>query len=152
MSGDRRLDTAEELAASFDILADAEDLAGTKPRIAAREAYVAMFRAAQARIAAQDIVVPSTHKGVSLTIASLYRGDSFAAQSELSRAERWKQAGDYGRGALPNVDEAEDAVAAARHFCARMQADIIALGVADGDAIADVDFNAIKARAKQAPD
>ena len=123
MKDGRKMDPTEELDFSSEILSDAYDLVDSKPRIAAREAYAAMLHAAHARIAAEGMLVPATHKGVSVIIGDLYRGDAFRAQSELSQAERWKQAGDYGRGTLPTVEDAHEAVDAAQKFCDHLRRD-----------------------------
>lgn len=122
------LDAAEELRVAEEILRDAEDLAVAKPRIAAREAYLAMFHAAQARIAAAGRDVPKTHKGVSVVIAELFQGDAYHAQSILSDAENWKFVADYGRGKSLSVGEVAEAIEAAQIFVLRMRSEIAASG------------------------
>lgn len=105
-------------------LDDAENIQPISPRVAAREAYLAMLHAAQARIAATGRKVPATHMGVSVVIGELYRDTDFPAQTVLSQAENWKLAADYGRGKAATASDAEDVIEHARHFVARMTADI----------------------------
>lgn len=151
MTSGRTLDAADELLLADEILRDAEDLSTSKPRVAGREAYLAMFHAAQARIAASGRDVPKTHKGVSVVIAELYRKAGYRAQVLLSDAEDWKQIADYGRGEPLSVEDAVAAVEIARAFLTRMRADIAASGALD--IVAEpVDYAAVLRRGLPEPD
>lgn len=103
---------------------DAEQILLISPRVAAREAYLAMLHAAHARIAANGQKVPATHKGVNMVLGDIYRGSGFHAQSLLAQVETWKLAADYGRSAAANAEEAREAIELARAFISRMKNDI----------------------------
>lgn len=105
-------------------LREAELVVSITPRMASREAYLSMYLAAHARIAATGQAVPSTHKGVSVLIGQLYKDSGYRAQSLLSKVETWKAAADYGQGNVATLDEAREAIDIARGFLGRMKSDI----------------------------
>lgn len=127
MSKDQVKDPHEELRMARDCLEDARDLAATKPRIAAREAYLAAFHAAQARLA--KLGKPTaTHKSVNVQLGQLYQGTDYNAQARLSELENWKASADYGRGTAADPAAAQRAVEDATEFVERMEADMGPLG------------------------
>jgi uncharacterized protein (UPF0332 family) len=124
VSGPADRSPADEMALAKTCLHDARAVLDASPRIAAREAYLAMLHAAHARIAAASRKVPGTHKGVSIVIGELYRTSDFRAQAMLAEVEAWKLAADYGRSAAASRGEAEAAIDQAERFVHRMSADI----------------------------
>ena len=124
MSTEQEKSPADEMRLSRMCLEDAERILKISPRVAAREAYLAMLHAAHARIAATGRKVPVTHKGVNMALGDLYRGTDFHAQSSLAQVETWKMAADYGRSAAANDSEAQEAIELARTFISRMENDI----------------------------
>lgn len=124
MSTEHEKSPADEMKLSQICLEDAERIVSISPRVAAREAYLAMLHAAHARIAANGQKVPATHKGVNMVLGDIYRGSNFHAQSLLAQVETWKLAADYGRSAAANEDEAREAIELARTFINRIKNDI----------------------------
>lgn len=123
MSKDQIKDPATELALARASLEDARKILPISPRVAAREAYVAAYHAAQARIAATGQPT-GTHKGVNVNIGRLYAGTDFKAQAMLLELETWKVAADYGRGAAADASAARQAIEDAGAFINRMSADM----------------------------
>lgn len=124
MSTEHKKSAAESMILAETALREAELVISITPRMAAREAYLSMYHAAHARIAATGQAVPSTHKGVSVLIGQLYKGSSYRAQSLLSKVEAWKAAADYGQGNAATLDEAREAIGIARSFLDQMRNDI----------------------------
>ncbi|MFN7397914.1 MAG: hypothetical protein ACK5SX_02340 [Sandaracinobacter sp.] len=94
MSAEHEKSPADELRLSHICLEEAEAILKVSPRVAAREAYLAMLHAAHARIAATGRKVPGSHKGVNVVLGDIYRGTDFHAQSLLAQMESWKMAAD----------------------------------------------------------
>lgn len=113
-----------ELELADQALGNAKAILPIRPGVAAREAYLAAFHAAQARLAASGNPVPSSHKGVNMMIGAAYKGTDFAAQATLSRLEDWKEAADYGKGRLADSGDAKRAIDLAEHFIQRVRTDI----------------------------
>jgi uncharacterized protein (UPF0332 family) len=124
MSAEHEKSPADEMRLSQICLDEAAEILKVSPRVAAREAYLAMLHAAQARIAATGRKVPSSHKGVNMVLGEIYRGTDFHAQSLLAQMESWKMAADYGRSAAANLEEAGEAIDIARDFVSRVEIDI----------------------------
>jgi uncharacterized protein (UPF0332 family) len=124
MSAEHEKSPANELKLSHICLEEAEAILKVSPRVAAREAYLAMLHAAHARIAAAGRKVPTSHKGVNVVLGDIYRGSDFHAQSLLAQMESWKMAADYGHSAAANFEEAREAIGIARSFIGRLENDI----------------------------
>lgn len=105
-------------------LDDARATVAGSPRMTAREAYLAMFHAAQARIIADGRPVPKTHKGVNVVIGEVYAGSDYPAHKILSEIENWKIAADYWKGRQAERSDAETAIDVAEAFIDRLVADI----------------------------
>lgn len=74
-------------------------LADGYERLAAREAYQAMFHAAQAAMVAAEGAVPKTHKGLITRFAAVARAEprlGGALGRALARGYRVKEVADYG--------------------------------------------------------
>ena len=93
MSSEHEKSPFNEMSLAQISLEEAESVLSISPRIAAREAYLAMLHAAHARIAATGQKVPATHKGVNMVLGELYRGTDFHAQALLAQVETWKLGG-----------------------------------------------------------
>jgi uncharacterized protein (UPF0332 family) len=104
------------------------------PHVAAREAYMAAFHAAQATIF-ERLAKVKTHRGVHSAFAQIARDDpGLGAElgSFLAAAYSFKDVADYGpRPATTDADEAERAIESARRLVERVRA---ALGGGPGDA------------------
>lgn len=124
MTGAKIKTPQEELELAEHALDNARAILPIRPGVAAREAYLAAFHAAQARLAATGDAVPNTHKGVNMWIGAMYRGTDFPAQATLSQLEDWKEAADYGKGKLADEDEAAQAIIEASNFIYRIKVDI----------------------------
>jgi uncharacterized protein (UPF0332 family) len=88
---------------------------------AARAAYLAGFRAAQAFISERTGRIAKSHSGVRSTFARVVKDDpqiDHALVRFLGRAYRFKEIADYGTGpqAVVTVSEAQEAIASARQF------------------------------------
>lgn len=131
MSKEQVKDPAAELEMARTALQEAKQILSISPRMAAREAYLIAFHAAQARLGALGL--PSgTHKGVGIEIGKLYKGTDYSAQRKLSELESWKAAADYGRGAAADEPAATQALKDAEIFLNRMVKDIGDLGPQKG--------------------
>lgn len=93
-------------------------------RAAARDAYLVALRSSHARILAAGRELPQSHSGVNAIIALLYSDSTFKPATVLSSLEKWKNAGDYGHGALPMPEQAAHAFRTAKAYLERMEKDI----------------------------
>lgn len=95
-------------------------------RLAGREAYQAMFHAAQAALAVADGTVPKTHKGLISRFSATARAEPALCPMlgrTLARGYRVKEVADYGSlGEIKHLDgraslaQAETFIAAVRRF------------------------------------
>ena len=116
-------ETADYLTKARTALADAHKIATLPlPHIAAREAYVAVFHAAEAYIFEQTNKVAKSHRGVQIEFARLIRAEPRIGRDLvifLTTAYQFKQRSDYaiGRAAMPITSgEAATALADAARF------------------------------------
>jgi uncharacterized protein (UPF0332 family) len=116
-------EVARFLAKARRALADAEAILPLAPRVAAREAYVAAFHAAQALIQARTGEAAKTHKGVHTSFLRLTRDEAglpAELRGFLSRSYSFKAVSDYDTG--PDADippaTATAAIAGAGQFLA----------------------------------
>jgi uncharacterized protein (UPF0332 family) len=112
------------LASAEEALAEAKQiLAINIPRQAARLAYYAQFRAAQALIFERTDKIAKTHKGVQTFFHRLIKQETDIDRrlaGDLSASYHFKEAADYETGtagAISSVDAAE-AIRTAEHFVA----------------------------------
>jgi uncharacterized protein (UPF0332 family) len=102
-----------------------KNLAIGLPRIAAREAYMAVFHAARALIFERTQKRPKTHHGVKTSFRQIIQ-DGLAFPKELvgflDTGFNFKADADYGMGQLAGQDGAEEALETARAFVAAAKA------------------------------
>lgn len=99
--------------------------AANLPRVAAREAYMAAFHAAQATIFERAGRVVKTHKGVHSTFASIAKGDPLLGAGLgrfLTNAYKYKDTADYRPRSAITAASAAEAIAGARHLLERVKA------------------------------
>ncbi len=113
-----KAETADYLAKARTALADAHKIATLPlPHIAAREAYVAVFHAAEAYIFEQTDKVARSHRGVQIEFARLTRAEPRIGRdlvTFLTTAYQFKQRADYAIGAAAApMTSAEAAIALA---------------------------------------
>lgn len=99
-------------------------LAAGVPMVAARQAYMAAFHAAQALIHDRDGKVPKTHSGVQQRFARLALADAALGEDMgrfLSRAYDYKDIADYRTDRTVTAAETGDLLAKARDFVARVE-------------------------------
>lgn len=97
------------------------------PMVAGRQAYMAAFHAAQALIHDRDGKVPKTHSGVQQQFARLALADAALGENMgrfLSRAYDYKDIADYRTDRAVTADEAGDAIARAKDFVSRIEAQL----------------------------
>lgn len=118
-----KAETADYLAKARSALADAHKIAALPlPQIAAREAYVAVFHAAEAYIFEQTDKVAKSHRGVQTELARLTKAEPRMGRdlaAFLTAAYQFKQRSDYaiGYSAAPmSSAEAATALAEAARF------------------------------------
>jgi len=118
-----KAETADYLAKARVTLADAQKIAAIPlPHIAAREAYISVFHAAEAYIFERTNKVAKTHRGVRSEFARLARNEPRIARdlvTFLGAAYQFKTRADYavGSAAAPlSVDEVSAALATAARF------------------------------------
>jgi uncharacterized protein (UPF0332 family) len=111
-----KAETANYLAKARATLEDACQIAALPlPHIAAREAYLAVFHAAEAYIFEQTGKVAKTHRGVRSEFARLAKAEPRIARdlvTFLGTAYQFKTSADYGIGATATPISAADANAA----------------------------------------
>jgi uncharacterized protein (UPF0332 family) len=114
-----KAETADYLAKACATLVDAHRIAAVPlPHIAAREAYVAVFHAADAYIFEQTDKAAKSHHGVHTEFARLARAEPRIGR-DLVTAYQFKQRADYaiGPAAAPITSaEAASALTDAAHF------------------------------------
>lgn len=94
------------------------------PMVAARQACMAAFHAAQALIHDRDGKVPKTHSGVQQQFARLALTDATLGEDMgrfLSRAYDYKDIADYRTDRAVTVIEAGDVIAKAKDFVTRIE-------------------------------
>ena len=111
-----KAEAADYLAKARATLADAHQIAALPlPSIAAREAYVAVFHAAEAYIFEQTDKVAKSHRGVRIEFARLARTEPRIGRDLvifLATAYQFKQRADYAIGpAAAPITSAEAATA-----------------------------------------
>src|SRR2546427_12727039 len=111
-----KAETADYLSKARACLADATQIATLPlPHIAAREAYIAVFHAAEAYIFEHTGKVATTHRGVRSEFTRLARREP-RIDRELSRflatADQLKETADYGIGPAAASISAHQAAAA----------------------------------------
>jgi len=118
-----KAETADYLAKARATLADAQQIAALPlPHVAAREAYLAVFHAAEAHIFEQTGKVAKTHRGMRSEFARLAKAEPRIGRdliAFLGTAYQFKTRADYavGSGAAPiSPAEATAAIAAATRF------------------------------------
>ena len=118
-----KAETADYLTKARTSLADARQITTLPlPHIAAREAYLAVFHAAEAYIFEQTGKVAKTHRGVRSEFARLAKADPRIGRdlvTFLAAAYQFKMRADYGIGSagVPvSRAEAAAAIAAAERF------------------------------------
>jgi uncharacterized protein (UPF0332 family) len=98
-----KVETADYLAKARATLADAQKIASLPlPHVAAREAYLAVFHAAEAYIFEQTGKVAKTHRGVRSEFARLARAEPRIGReliTFLATAYQFKTRADYAVGA-----------------------------------------------------
>ena len=122
-----KLESASYLRSAQITLGNAEAILGIGiTDVAAREAYLAAFRAAEALIFEMTGKVAKTHRGVRAEFNRLTRGQTAFAHvtAFLSRGYQLKSDADYGTAdvAPPTPAEAAAAIADARAFVASVSA------------------------------
>ena len=109
-------ETADYLTKARATLADAQTIASLPlPHVAAREAYLAVFRAAEAYIFEQTGNVAKTHRGVRSEFSRLARAEPCIARdliTFLGTAYQFKTRADYGVGSTAAPITAAEATAA----------------------------------------
>jgi uncharacterized protein (UPF0332 family) len=118
-----KAETADYLAKADAVITDARQIATLPlPHIAAREAYVAVFHAAEAYIFEQTGKVAKTHRGLRSEFARLARTEPRIGReliTFLATAYQFKTQADYGIGlsvAPITLAEANTAIATAERF------------------------------------
>jgi uncharacterized protein (UPF0332 family) len=118
-----KAETADYLAKAAATLQDAEKIATVPlPHIAAREAYLAVFHAAEAYIFEQTDNVAKTHRGVRSEFARLAKAEPHIGReltAFLGAAYQFKTRADYAIGATAapiTPAEANVAIIMARRF------------------------------------
>ena len=118
-----KAETADYLAKARNTLADAQQIATLPlPHVAAREAYLALFHAAEAYIFEQTGKVAKTHRGVRSEFSRLARTEPGIGRDLivfLGTAYQFKTRADYavGSAATPiTLAEATTAIATAARF------------------------------------
>ena len=109
----RCLDAAERIAAA-DV-----------PRVAAREAYMAAFHAAQGILFERTGRVHKTHSGVHAAFGRLAKAEPMLGVDLgrfLAQSYDLKDAADYRLAPMITADMAEEAIRKAKHFVARVEA------------------------------
>ena len=106
------------LAKAAECLKDAQRFDAVVPRIAAREAYLTAFHAAEALIHDRSGQVAKTHRGVRVAFVQLTRSDVRVApafHAFLAQAYELKAMADYGTGteAMITQEAAESAIGTA---------------------------------------
>jgi uncharacterized protein (UPF0332 family) len=115
-------ETADCLAKARECLDGAKQIAGLPlPQVAAREAYLAAFHAAEAYIFEQTGRTVKTHRGLRTTFSQLARNERIALEylTFLARAYELKSIADYSVGptARPITnDDAARAIETAESF------------------------------------
>lgn len=111
-----KAETADYLGKARQRLADAEQIATLPlPHIAAREAYIAVFHAAEAYIFEQTGKAAKTHRGVRSEFARLTKSEPRIARefvTFLATAYQFKTRHDYGIGSAARPVTAQDAASA----------------------------------------
>lgn len=106
-------ETADYLGKARSTLADAAKIANLPlPHIAAREAYLAVFHAAEAYIFEHTGKVAKTHRGVRSEFSRLARSDQLVSRdliSFLGTAYQFKTVADYGTAVVPISTEVASA-------------------------------------------
>ena len=109
-------ETADYLGKARQCLAGARQIATLPlPHVAAREAYVAAFNAAEAYIFERTGKVAKTHRGVRSEFARLSKGDPNIGRefaTFLATAYQFKTRADYDIGTAARPITAEEAVSA----------------------------------------
>ena len=118
-----KAETADYLAKARTTLADAEKIAALPlPHIAAREAYLAVFHAAEAYIFEQTGKVAKTHRGVRSEFTRLAKAEPRIGRDVvtfLGTAYQFKARADYAVGSIAapiTPTEATAAIATAARF------------------------------------
>jgi uncharacterized protein (UPF0332 family) len=118
-----KAETADYLAKARATLADAQQIAALPlPHIAAREAYLAVFHAAEAYIFEHTGKVAKTHRGVRSEFARLAKAESRIPRdliTFLGAAYQFKTRADYAVGAAAapiTSPEAAAAIASTKRF------------------------------------
>jgi uncharacterized protein (UPF0332 family) len=108
-----KLETADCLTKARECLDGAKQIAGLPlPQVAAREAYLAAFHAAEAYIFEQTGRTVKTHRGLRTTFSRLARNEPRIAPEYLTflaRAYELKSIADYSVGPTARPITAEDA-------------------------------------------
>lgn len=111
-----KAETADYLAKARSTLADAEKIAAMAlPHIAAREAYLAVFHAAEAYIFEQTGKVAKTHRGVRSEFARLARAEPRIGRdlvTFIGTAYQFKARADYAVGSTATPITSAEATAA----------------------------------------
>lgn len=92
--------------------------------VAARDAYMAVFHAAQALIHEREGKVPKTHSGVQQRFARLAMAEPALGEDLgrlLSRAYDYKDISDYRTDRDVSIDECADILARARQFLDKVE-------------------------------
>jgi uncharacterized protein (UPF0332 family) len=117
-----KAETADYLAKARTTLADAEKIAALPlPHVAAREAYLAVFHAAEAYIFEHTGKVAKTHRGVRSEFARLARAEPRIGRDLITfgTAYQFKTRADYAVGSTTTPitpDEATAAIATTARF------------------------------------
>jgi uncharacterized protein (UPF0332 family) len=111
-----KAETADYLAKARATLADAQQIATLPlPHVAAREAYLALFHAAEAYIFEQTAKIAKTHRGVRSEFARLARAEPRIGRdlvTFLGTAYQFKARADYAVGSLVTPITSAEAAAA----------------------------------------
>jgi uncharacterized protein (UPF0332 family) len=111
-----KAETADCLATARECLAGAKQIAALPlPKVAAREAYLAAFHAAEAYIFELTGKAVKTHRGLRATFSRLARNEPRIDPEYLTflaRAYELKSIADYGIGPTARAISAEDAARA----------------------------------------
>jgi uncharacterized protein (UPF0332 family) len=95
------------------------------PTVGAREAYMAVFHAAQALVHDREGKVPKTHAGVQQRFALLAMADDALGEEAgrfLSRAYDYKDISDYRTDRFVGQEECAEVIARARRFVDSIEA------------------------------